>query len=197
MEERAHPDRLAHEAAGAGARAGPAARRRRDRARATAGPSPRGAPATSRRGAGRCTRSRATSPPWRPDCPMRSPRRWRIPTRQVRRVRGRRRLLDADGRDRDLREVRSCPVKVVIVKNNTLGQIKWEQIVFLGNPEYGCELQPMDFARCSRGRAAPPDSRSTTPRDCGRDARGSAGDAGSGGRAGRGRSVRAAASGRR
>jgi len=38
------------------------------------------------------------------------------------------------------------PVKVVIVKNNTLGQIKWEQMVFLGNPEYGCELHPMDFA---------------------------------------------------
>ncbi|HXU89191.1 MAG TPA: thiamine pyrophosphate-dependent enzyme [Methylomirabilota bacterium] len=38
------------------------------------------------------------------------------------------------------------PVKVVIVKNNTLGQIKWEQMVFLGNPEYGCELQPIDFA---------------------------------------------------
>ena len=29
------------------------------------------------------------------------------------------------------------PVKVVVVKNNTLGQIKWEQMVFLGNPEYG------------------------------------------------------------
>ena len=38
------------------------------------------------------------------------------------------------------------PVKIVIVKNNTLGQIKWEQMVFLGNPEYGCELQPIDFA---------------------------------------------------
>jgi pyruvate dehydrogenase (quinone)/pyruvate oxidase len=25
--------------------------------------------------------------------------------------------------------------------------IKWEQMVFLGNPEYGCELQPIDFAR--------------------------------------------------
>jgi hypothetical protein len=24
-----------------------------------------------------------------------------------------------------------------VVKNNTLGQIKWEQMVFLGNPEYG------------------------------------------------------------
>jgi pyruvate dehydrogenase (quinone) len=38
------------------------------------------------------------------------------------------------------------PIKVVIVKNNSLGQIKWEQMVFLGNPEYGCELQPIDFA---------------------------------------------------
>ncbi|MBA4147077.1 MAG: pyruvate oxidase [Verrucomicrobia bacterium] len=37
------------------------------------------------------------------------------------------------------------PIKVVIIKNNTLGQIKWEQMVFLGNPEYGCELEPIDF----------------------------------------------------
>jgi len=38
------------------------------------------------------------------------------------------------------------PVKVVVVRNNVLGQIKWEQMVFLGNPEYGVELQPIDFA---------------------------------------------------
>jgi hypothetical protein len=38
------------------------------------------------------------------------------------------------------------PIKVVIVKNNTLGQIKWEQMVFLGNPEYAVDLQPIDFA---------------------------------------------------
>jgi pyruvate dehydrogenase (quinone) len=38
------------------------------------------------------------------------------------------------------------PVKVFVVKNNTLGMIKWEQMVFLGNPEYGCDLQPIDFA---------------------------------------------------
>jgi pyruvate dehydrogenase (quinone) len=38
------------------------------------------------------------------------------------------------------------PVKIVIINNSTLGQIKWEQMVFLGNPEYGCELQGMDFA---------------------------------------------------
>jgi len=38
------------------------------------------------------------------------------------------------------------PIKVVIIKNNTLGQIKWEQMVFLGNPEYGVDLHPIDFA---------------------------------------------------
>jgi pyruvate dehydrogenase (quinone)/pyruvate oxidase len=42
-------------------------------------------------------------------------------------------------------------VKVVVIKNNTLGQIKWEQMVFLGNPEYACELQPIDFATVARG----------------------------------------------
>src|SRR5262249_620221 len=42
------------------------------------------------------------------------------------------------------------PVKVVIIKNNTLGQIKWEQMVFLGNPEYGCDLNPIDFAAFAR-----------------------------------------------
>ena len=40
----------------------------------------------------------------------------------------------------------NLPIKVVIIKNNTLGQIKWEQMVFLGNPEYGVDLQPIDFA---------------------------------------------------
>jgi pyruvate dehydrogenase (quinone)/pyruvate oxidase len=39
------------------------------------------------------------------------------------------------------------PIKVVIFKNGTLGQIKWEQMVFLGNPEYGCELAPIDFVK--------------------------------------------------
>lgn len=39
------------------------------------------------------------------------------------------------------------PIKVVIIKNNTLGQIKWEQMVFLGNPEYKVALQPIDFVK--------------------------------------------------
>jgi len=38
------------------------------------------------------------------------------------------------------------PIKVVIIKNNTLGQIKWEQMVFLGNPEFGVDLTPINFA---------------------------------------------------
>jgi thiamine pyrophosphate-dependent acetolactate synthase large subunit-like protein len=46
------------------------------------------------------------------------------------------------------------PIKVVIVKNNVLGQIKWEQIVFLGNPEYGVELQSADFAAWARAAGA-------------------------------------------
>lgn len=37
------------------------------------------------------------------------------------------------------------PVKVIIIKNNVLGMIKWEQMVLEGNPEFGVELQPIDF----------------------------------------------------
>jgi pyruvate dehydrogenase (quinone) len=48
----------------------------------------------------------------------------------------------------------NLPVKVVIVKNNSLGMIKWEQMVFLGNPEYGCDLQPIDFAAFARACGA-------------------------------------------
>ena len=39
------------------------------------------------------------------------------------------------------------PIIVVVIKNNVLGQIKWEQMVFLGNPEYGVDLQPIDFVK--------------------------------------------------
>jgi pyruvate dehydrogenase (quinone)/pyruvate oxidase len=46
------------------------------------------------------------------------------------------------------------PIKVVVIKNNTLGQIKWEQMVFLGNPEYGCELQPIDFGAVAHAMGA-------------------------------------------
>jgi pyruvate dehydrogenase (quinone) len=39
------------------------------------------------------------------------------------------------------------PLKIVLFKNDALGQIKWEQMVFLGNPEFGIQLQPIDFAK--------------------------------------------------
>jgi pyruvate dehydrogenase (quinone) len=42
-------------------------------------------------------------------------------------------------------------IKIVVIKNNTLGQIKWEQMVFLGNPEYACDLFPADFVAIARG----------------------------------------------
>ncbi|MBV9959796.1 MAG: pyruvate oxidase [Acidobacteria bacterium] len=38
------------------------------------------------------------------------------------------------------------PVKVIVIKNNTLGMIKWEQMALEGNPEFGVELQPINFA---------------------------------------------------
>jgi pyruvate dehydrogenase (quinone)/pyruvate oxidase len=42
------------------------------------------------------------------------------------------------------------PIKVVVVRNDSLGMIKWEQMAFLGHPEYGCDLQPIDFAMFAR-----------------------------------------------
>ena len=41
----------------------------------------------------------------------------------------------------------NLPVKVIINNNSSLGQIKWEQMVMLGNPEYVCDLHPIDFAK--------------------------------------------------
>jgi pyruvate dehydrogenase (quinone) len=59
------------------------------------------------------------------------------------------------------------PIKVIVIKNNSLGMIKWEQMVFLGHPEYGCELMPIDFAAIARacgGTGFTVDD----PADCGR-----------------------------
>ena len=36
-------------------------------------------------------------------------------------------------------------VKIIVIKNNALGMIKWEQMVLEGNPQYGVELQPINF----------------------------------------------------
>jgi len=58
------------------------------------------------------------------------------------------------------------PIKVVVIKNNSLGQIRWEQMVFLGNPEYECDLTPIhfaDFARACGGSGFTIED----PEDCG------------------------------
>jgi pyruvate dehydrogenase (quinone) len=59
------------------------------------------------------------------------------------------------------------PIKIVIVKNNTLGQIKWEQMVFLGNPEYAVELHPIDFAAVAHACGGAGFT-AEGPADCGR-----------------------------
>ena len=59
------------------------------------------------------------------------------------------------------------PIKIVVMNNGTLGMIKWEQMVFLGNPEFGCELSPIDFAAVARACGGT-GYRIEDPADCGR-----------------------------
>jgi len=59
------------------------------------------------------------------------------------------------------------PIKIVVINNNTLGQIKWEQMVFLGNPEYGCDLSPINFAAVAQACGGT-GFRIENPKDCGR-----------------------------
>src|SRR5207249_2881477 len=47
------------------------------------------------------------------------------------------------------------PVKIVVVKNNALGMIKWEQLILEGFPEFGVELQPIDFAKVAEACGVP------------------------------------------
>ncbi len=46
------------------------------------------------------------------------------------------------------------PIKIIVVKNNVLGMIKWEQLAMEGNPQYGVQLQPIDFAAFARACGA-------------------------------------------
>lgn len=41
----------------------------------------------------------------------------------------------------------NLPIKVIIIKNSVLGMIRWEQMAFLGNPEFGVEFTPIDYAK--------------------------------------------------
>jgi pyruvate dehydrogenase (quinone) len=58
------------------------------------------------------------------------------------------------------------PIIVVVIKNNTLGQIKWEQMVFLGNPEFGVDLEPIDFVKFAEACGAT-GFRIDDPKECG------------------------------
>ena len=58
------------------------------------------------------------------------------------------------------------PIKIFIIKNSELGQIKWEQMVFLGNPEYVTGLQDIDFATVAKGFGVPSFT-IKTPTECG------------------------------
>ena len=60
------------------------------------------------------------------------------------------------GLSMSLAELATCaryrlPVKVVVINNSALGQIKWEQMMFLGHPEFEVDLQPVDFAKVAQG----------------------------------------------
>ena len=39
------------------------------------------------------------------------------------------------------------PIKVIIVKNNSLGMIRWGANGILGNPEFGVEFTPIDYVK--------------------------------------------------
>ncbi len=41
------------------------------------------------------------------------------------------------------------PIRIVVVRNDSLAQIKWEQMMFLGHPETECALQPIDFVKAA------------------------------------------------
>jgi thiamine pyrophosphate-dependent acetolactate synthase large subunit-like protein len=46
------------------------------------------------------------------------------------------------------------PVKVFVARNNLLGMIRWEQMMYLGHPEYGVELGGIDFAKVAEACGA-------------------------------------------
>ena len=72
-------------------------------------------------------------------------------------------------------------VKVIIIKNNVLGQIKWEQIVLEGNPEFGIESAAHRFrGLCDELRRGGIHYRAA--RRCGMRASRSVGASGAGGR---------------
>jgi pyruvate dehydrogenase (quinone) len=47
----------------------------------------------------------------------------------------------------------NLPVKIILLKNNSLAEVKFEQQE-IGNPEYGCALQPIDFVAFAKACGA-------------------------------------------
>jgi pyruvate dehydrogenase (quinone)/pyruvate oxidase len=43
------------------------------------------------------------------------------------------------------------PVKLLVFKNNSLALERWEQLSFMGNPEFGNDLLPADFVKIAEG----------------------------------------------
>ncbi|MEH7840114.1 thiamine pyrophosphate-binding protein [Rhizobium laguerreae] len=43
----------------------------------------------------------------------------------------------------------ALPLKILVICNGMLNQIAWEQMMFLGNPQFACELAPIDFAKAA------------------------------------------------
>src|SRR5690606_24199189 len=69
-------------------------------------------------------------------------------------------IVGDGGLGMSLAELATCvgdalPVKIIVIKSGSLGPIKWEQMMFLGNPEFGCDLAPVDFARVAEGCGMP------------------------------------------
>jgi pyruvate dehydrogenase (quinone)/pyruvate oxidase len=58
------------------------------------------------------------------------------------------------------------PVKVVVLNNRSLGFIRWEQMLNDGSPEFGVDLEPIDFAAFARACGAT-GFRIEDPADCG------------------------------
>src|SRR4051812_44716942 len=65
-------------------------------------------------------------------------------------------IVGDGGLSMSIAELATCvryklPIKIIVLNNSSLAQIKWEQMMFLGNPEYGCDLQPVNFAKVAEG----------------------------------------------
>ncbi len=63
------------------------------------------------------------------------------------------------------------PIKILLIKNDSFGHIKWEQLAMEGNPSFGIDLEPIDFAAVARAcgiagyRLEDPAKAETTMRD--------------------------------